>query len=380
MADGGIWPGLYRWSIEYHDGTVPHGLSQEDRDFLQNAIREALSKQENPAKVLQEQVAILDRFENGSPDVAPRDLLAALSVVQRLVDDYPEIARDFEKLGAIPSFLRLLTTCSAAAQAHEGAQAAAGRESETSRDSALASKTVKTALAILSLVLANNPHVQDAVYKQQGVALLMNLVKEAPPNSSLRVKALTALACQLRHHRASEVAFVNAGGAALLVHAMHSTNEKYQEKAASLMRHLLLEGLMPYEHVQRFDFASALGALLDKSGFENIQFGETIIQLAIALLQQHRVAMAKAPVLAGLREALLARRQRLTQTLTELKGREAGREDLTLVADDFTTQLALLDEAISIAKFPGMKPVEAAADSAARRGGQAPQHSKMLAM
>lgn len=60
----------------------------------------------------------------------------------------------------------------------------------------------------------------------QGLGLLMNILKESPPDSSSRVKALAALACQMRHHRPSEISFVNAGGLAVLVHAMHSHNIK----------------------------------------------------------------------------------------------------------------------------------------------------------
>ncbi|CBZ53596.1 hypothetical protein NCLIV_033830 [Neospora caninum Liverpool] len=378
MARSGVnWPGLYRWSMEYHDGTVPRRMSKEDCDFLQNAIREAMNHQEDPAKVLTEQLAVIDGFNQGNPNIRPRNLVAALSVIERLIDDYSELARDFEKLGALQPCLRLLATCSTAAQAHETHHERPPVTSEED-DAALAATVVNTALTILSLIVANNPQIQEAVYKQQGLALLMNLVKEAPANSSLRVKALTALACEVRHHRQSELAFVNAGGLAILVHAMHSRDEKYQEKAASLTRHLLQEQLLGYAQVEKFDLPGAVGALLEHTPFTNIQFSETVVQLAIALLQQHRVAMAKAPVLAGLRQTLLDRQRHLVEMLREMEKR--GNSD-ELLPDDFATQSSLLEEAISIAKFPGMKPSEAASTSGqnTRQGGvPTAHHAKML--
>ncbi|KFG49998.1 hypothetical protein TGFOU_362490, partial [Toxoplasma gondii FOU] len=70
MANSGInWPGLYRWSMEYHDGTLPRSLSKEDSDFLQNAIREAMRHQEDPAKVLAEQLAMIDGFNQGNSSI-----------------------------------------------------------------------------------------------------------------------------------------------------------------------------------------------------------------------------------------------------------------------------------------------------------------------
>nr|CEL75072.1 TPA: hypothetical protein BN1205_021250 [Toxoplasma gondii VEG] len=373
MANSGInWPGLYRWSMEYHDGTLPRSLSKEDSDFLQNAIREAMRHQEDPAKVLAEQLAVIDGFNQGNSSIRPRDLLAALAVMERLIDDYSELARDFEKLGALQPCLRLLTTCSAVHAPEESRD----RHSTDEDDAALAVKVVKTALTILSLIVANNPDVQEAVYKQHGLALLMNLLKEAPVNSSLRVKALTALACQMRHHRPSELAFVTAGGLALLVHAMLSRDEKYQEKAASLTRHLLQEGLLAFSQVEKYDLPGAVAGLLERTPFTNIQFGETVVQLAIALLQQHRATMAKGPVLAGLRQTLLDRQRGLKEMLREMEKRKV--EDL--LPEDFSTQAALLEEALSIAKFPGMKPADSGTTADRQGGGKAPQQAKMLAM
>ncbi|PHJ19018.1 hsp70-binding protein 1, partial [Cystoisospora suis] len=250
------WPGLYRWSMEYHDGTKPHGLSKEDRTFLQNAIKEAMSHQENPTKVFTSQLAILQRFIQGDTSLTPCNLLGALGIIQRLVDDHAEMARDFEKLGAIKVFLQLLSVCCSEAmaahqdssrlargegrgeirQSHPDAANHMRRRTESEReeekeeeevvDSARGEKVVKMALSILSLVVANNPKVQEALYQENGLGLLMNILRESPPDSSLRVKALAALACQMRHHRPSEISFVNAGGLAVLVHAMQSHNIK----------------------------------------------------------------------------------------------------------------------------------------------------------
>lgn len=393
MADSRInWPGLYRWSMSYQEnaaeGPPAKGLSKEDRDFLQGAIREAMAKQEDPAKVLQQQLEVLEKFNTRDPSCTPRDLLASLSVVQRLVDDYPEMARDFNRLGALKAFLTLLETCSAAAKAAERIHPSPPHDAEEQADAAVAVKVVKVALGILSLVAANNPEVQEALFEQQGLVLLMNLVREAPPDSSLRVKALATVACQLRHHRASEQAFVQAGGLALLVYGMLSSNIKYQEKAASLTRHLLLEDLLPFELVMRAELPNAVCTMLQHAPLKSIQFGEIVTQLTIALLQQHRVNLSRGPALAGLRESLVERRKRLSDALHHLKQQEKQQQQSGdhHTAEAYVSQEALLDEAIALAKFPGMKPsaAEQAAEEERQRriAGLPPKesHAKMLAM
>lgn len=44
---------------------------------------------------------------------------------------------------------------------------------------------------------------------------------------------------------------------------------QYQEKASSLTRHLLLESLIPYEQVEKFDLPGAIGHLLEKTHFKS---------------------------------------------------------------------------------------------------------------
>ncbi|PHJ21386.1 hsp70-binding protein 1 [Cystoisospora suis] len=94
--------------------------------------------------------------------------------------------------------------------------------------------------------------------------------------------------------------------------------------------------------------------------------------------------MAKTPALAGLREALLDREKRLQQSLHDLERRRNAGDTVDVDLDAYAGQVSLLNEAIGIAKFPGMKPSEAstaASQSAARQAsGQPPERPKMLAL
>ncbi|KFG31177.1 hypothetical protein TGFOU_406770, partial [Toxoplasma gondii FOU] len=116
----------------------------------------------------------------------------------------PSFCSFFSRLGALQPCLRLLTTCSAVHAPEESRD----RHSTDEDDAALAVKVVKTALTILSLIVANNPDVQEAVYKQH-----------------------------------------------------------YQEKAASLTRHLLQEGLLAFSQVEKYDLPGAVAGLLERTPF-----------------------------------------------------------------------------------------------------------------
>ncbi|KAL8271270.1 hypothetical protein Esti_004836 [Eimeria stiedai] len=380
-VDGIDWPGLYRWSIKYSDGTSPQcQLSEEDVLFLRGAIHEAFAQEENPKRVTEEQLVVISKFLE--QQVSARDCIVALSVLQRLIDDYPELSRDFAKLNALEPLLRLLVlpsepdvavprSPSAAAQQQqqlhqegEGQQQQQQplQESEAAKAFIILEKT----LEILAFVMQNNPQIQQAVADLGGLPLLFALVKEAPRSRALRVKALQTLSCLLRNHRPSEELFLRSRGLCLLVYAIKSDDPKYQEKACSLCRHLVAEGLVSLHEALGTGLFVALEMLLPSlQDLQNVQFAETAMQLTIKLLQQHRMTLARGPELGNMSACLKMRREwlltigpRLQSEEEFLKSRAAmhlltpGEEEkLQAIPYDLETvasQLALVDEALDL--------------------------------
>eukprot|EP01066_Platyproteum_vivax_P010790 Platyproteum_vivax@DN4865_c0_g1_i1.p1 len=98
------WPGLLQWSLKYADGTTESKvtkMTQEDRDFLEGAVREAMGSQVDHWSVAGDSIA---KFRNLNDDV----VITSLSVLERCVDDCPPIAGDIEKLGGIEPFVKII--------------------------------------------------------------------------------------------------------------------------------------------------------------------------------------------------------------------------------------------------------------------------------
>ncbi|KAL8447891.1 hypothetical protein Emed_004186 [Eimeria media] len=433
-VDGIDWPGLYRWSIKYSDGTSPQcQLSEEDILFLRGAIQEAFAQEENPKKVTEEQLALVTSFLK--QEASARDCIAALSVLQRLIDDYPELSRDFAKLNALEPLLRLLVlpsgpdvagarSPSAAAQQQQQQQQQGEEQQQQQQqqqqqplqesEAAKAFIILEKTLEILAFVMQNNPQIQQAVADLGGLPLLFALVKEAPRSRALRVRALQTLSCLLRNHRPSEELFLRSRGLCLLVYAIKSDDPKYQEKACSLCRHLVAEGLVSlHEALETGLFvalemllpslqdlqsqkitlhqqqqqqlkeqqesptpetpACAAAAVLVVAAAADVQFAETAMQLTIKLLQQHRMALARGPELGTMAACLKTRREwlltigpRLQSEQEFLKSRAAlhlltpeEEEKLQAIPYDLetvATQLALVDEAIDLTNVQHLLP------------------------
>ncbi|CDJ63054.1 hypothetical protein, conserved [Eimeria necatrix] len=329
-GDGIDWPGLYRWSIKYSDGTSPQcRLKEEDIDFLRGAIQEAFKAEENPVEVIKEQMTIVNSFLNSQ--TKGRDCIAALSVVQRLIEDYPELSRDLAKLNALEPLLRLLSMDRATLAASGGPATAAQQQQQQQQqpqvleesEAAKAFIILEKTLEILASVMQNNPQIQQAVAELGGLGVLFALVKESPRSKALRVRALQTLSCLLRNHRPSEETFLKSKGLTLLVYAIKSDDPKYQEKACSLCRHLVAEGLISFEQIKETGLLQALEMLLPTlQDLSNVQFAETALQLVIKILQQHRISLSRTADLASLTAALTTRSEWLSTALCRLRSEE----------------------------------------------------------
>ncbi|KAL8453866.1 hypothetical protein Emag_001674 [Eimeria magna] len=146
------------------------------------------------------------------------------------------------------------------------------QESEAAKAFIILEKT----LEILAFVMQNNPQIQQAVADLGGLPLLFALVKEAPRSRALRVRALQTLSCLLRNHKPSEELFLRSKGLFLLVYAIKSDDPKYQEKACSLCRHLVAEGLVSLHEALETGLFVALEMLLPS--LQDLQSPKTTLQ------------------------------------------------------------------------------------------------------
>lgn len=206
-----MWPGLLAWSTQYHDGTAPSNfkkMSKEDKDFLQGALDDAMALIEDPNKVLQEGLDLLEAENDKS---SPEKITTALEVIDRCVDD-PDCARNLEKFGGIKALLKYVN----------------------SEYDEISSKSCE----ILSLMLANNEELQLAAYEKCGALdVLTTGDKYTKPRLGL-------LASIVRGHPVITAAFLSDkyDGLCWLCGVFVATNrDQVQERAVTFIRHLILE-------------------------------------------------------------------------------------------------------------------------------------------
>lgn len=107
-----------------------------------------------------------------------------------------------------------------------------------------------TALAPpVSLAKSGSRAADVSVLSAQGLRVLFSLVRENPKSKALRVRALQTLGCLLRHHRPSELSFLNSRGLSLLVYAMSQDDPKV---SAGRLRCGLEGCLSAMQHQQLF--------------------------------------------------------------------------------------------------------------------------------
>lgn len=207
--------------------------------------------------------------------------ISALRLIEKCVDEAPEISRDLHKLGALSKVLSYVN--------------------DTNPDLS------DIALRILSFSLPNNLALQREAWSQGCMDILL---QEGLALSSTRLGAISGL---LRHAPEIERDFLAKGGYVLLSKALTASDDKVmwcrrtvclcafpkaqvQLKAANLLRHLAIEGVLDAACAIKAGVGSGLVALLkhpdlDTSG---IQMGEVCAEAAVALLKAIRFQLSKA--------------------------------------------------------------------------------------
>ncbi|VEV55924.1 conserved Plasmodium protein, unknown function [Plasmodium vinckei vinckei] len=306
------WPGLLKWSTKYSDGTIDTNkrLSKEDIEFLQGAIKEALSQVEDPYEAIGEAVRNFESKDEGI-------ILASAKIIERLVDEYPEVAKNLDKINALDPLLKLL-------------------ESNNNH-------ILESVLQIFSLALSNNPVLQDCVFKKNGLKILLLKLQESK-QTTVDKKLITAISALIRHHDEGENKFIDYGGIAFLVYGMQTNIYKYQEKSALLLKHLVHQNKITFEIFEKNKVMNGLIALTNNKNIDEtgIQYGETTAELFLALMQNHRHKLAKGGYLKQIKELI-----------------EGRLNYLTVIQDnasyDVSQEIDLFKECLKLTKWPGVK-------------------------
>ncbi|CRG98591.1 conserved Plasmodium protein, unknown function [Plasmodium relictum] len=306
------WPGLLKWSTKYADGTIDTNkrLSKEDIEFLQGAIKEALSQVEDPYEAINEAVK---NFENKDEGI----ILASAKIVERLVDEYPEVARNLDKINAIDPLLKLLD--------HSN------------------NHILESVLQILSLALSNNPVLQESVFKKNALKTLLIKLQESQ-KTLIDKKLITAISALIRHHDEAENKFIDYGGVGFLVYGMQTNIYKYQEKSALLLKHLIHQNKITFEIFIKNEIMKGLICLANNKNIDEtgIQYGETTAELFLAIIQNHRHKLAKSGNLHNLKKLIEDR-------LTYLRVVQNS------ASYDVSHEIELFNECLKLTNWPVMK-------------------------
>jgi hypothetical protein len=234
------------WSTKYHDGTAPSNfkvMSDEDKEFLTNAMEEAFAQMEDPNKVMAEaitQIKAVDRTDES--------ITVALEVIDKCCDD-PDCARNCEKLDGLQPLLDLLGT-------HTGAIG------------------VRT-LEILALLFSNNPNIQEAGSRRGALDIFLRLVQESAVGSDTRSKAFRALVALVRSIDAFEDKFLREkAGVSVIISCANNSDLRLCEKVASFVRSLAQDGRLLAEDIA--SIVVALTPLLRDVSSGQIQYRETL--------------------------------------------------------------------------------------------------------
>lgn len=309
------WPGLLKWSTKYADGTVDTNkrLSKEDIEFLQGAIKDALSQVEDPYEAINEAVR---NFENADEGI----ILASAKIVERLVDEYPEISRNLHKINAIDPLLKLLNQTN--------------------------NHILESVLQIFSLALSNNPELQECVFKKNGLKTLLLKLQDSQ-KTVIDKKLITAISALIRHHDEAENKFIDYGGVGFLVYGMQTNIHQYQEKSALLLKHLIHQNKITFEIFLKNEIMKGLICLANNKNIDEtgIQYGETTAELFLALMQNHRHKLAKSGYLHNLK-VLIEDRLAYLRVVQES------------ASYDVSQEIELFTDCLKLTSWPGAKQPE----------------------
>eukprot|EP00388_Colpodella_angusta_P031028 GDKK01021225.1.p1 GENE.GDKK01021225.1~~GDKK01021225.1.p1 ORF type:complete len:338 (-),score=57.68 GDKK01021225.1:182-1075(-) len=180
--------------------------------FLQKAIKYALANMVDHHKLVEESV---DKLY--SKDY--REVIAALNVIEKCLDEHPEIARNLEKLHATKPLVQLLQN--------------------------KAIDILEPTLTILTFALGNNPSIQTVAIGYNALEYLVSLTKHT--DTKIVAKAFGTTSALIRNHQVGEQKFVVSGGLQMLINACVAGDLNMKVKSMNLIRHLLTQRVCSYD-------------------------------------------------------------------------------------------------------------------------------------
>jgi hypothetical protein len=250
-------------------------MTEEDREFLQQAMEDAFGKVEDPNQVMAEAIGLIK-----APDRTDETINTALEVIDKCCDD-PDCARNCEKLDGLQPLLDLVGT-------HKGV---------------ICNRT----LEILALLFSNNPNIQEAGARRGALEVFLQLVRESGTGSETKSKAFRGVVALVRSMPTLEDKLLRENdGINVLISCTDKSDLRLCEKVASFIRSLAQNGRLQAADVAAL--AKALSPLLADIGSGQIQYRET---LSSCICELARIAPAECP-----QELQTAAQDRLKQVLS----------------------------------------------------------------
>lgn len=251
------WPGLLAWSTKYHDGTAPsqfNVMSDEDKQFLQNALEAAFADVEDPNQVFHDAI-----LKFGEEDRNHASMMTALEIMDRVCDD-PDVARNAEKLGGVQAIL------------------------DVSVDSTVHSEIRCRSMEIFALLLSNNPNIQEAAMSKGAMGKLLASLRATTVGSEERLKVFRTVVALVRNVDKIEEQFVQEhfGVGDIVCCLSPAEDKRTQEKAASFAQSLAHNGRLSEGDIARL--AEAVARILaEVDADSSIQYRETVASCASTL-------------------------------------------------------------------------------------------------
>ncbi|KAH8581827.1 uncharacterized protein ELE39_001957 [Cryptosporidium sp. chipmunk genotype I] len=257
---------IYNLVEESYSNSDMKQIDPERLEFLQGAVREAMKNVVDPNKL------ILEAKENLSLS-NDEEVLASLAVIDRCIE-FPDCALNLEKTGLVKPLLNCLF-----------------------RSEEIRSVTYQ----ILSKSMQNNLPVQNSFAKLGALSLLKQSVQHEDSEIN-KSKGIAAISSLIRHNQALEESFISNNGIPLIVMWLHSDNVGVREKALSLLRHLLMEGVVKADYIIENNNVKIIDTILMLSSnnsisnteFQNIQYGETVSEALLELIKTCNSRLSKA--------------------------------------------------------------------------------------
>ncbi|OII71778.1 uncharacterized protein cubi_00585 [Cryptosporidium ubiquitum] len=255
------WSQLLKWSSKYIEDSYSNSeikqIDPERLEFLQGAVKEAMKNVVDPNKLISE---LKDNLSLSNDE----EVLASLEIIDRCIE-FPDCALNLEKLGLVQPLLSCLF-----------------------RSQEIRSITYQ----ILSKSMQNNLPVQNS-FGQLGALQILKQSIQNEDSESNKSKGITAISTLIRHNKVMEKSFISDDGLSLIVLWLHSNNVRVRERALSLLRHLLIEGIVRGEDFVEDDNCKVIDIILvlsrnnsiSNTEYQDIQYSETISKTLLELIR-----------------------------------------------------------------------------------------------